>query len=156
MYDNIGKKIKGLAMTIFIIEAIAAVIAGIFYIAANEYMLLGLLTMAGGFLVAWISSWFLYGFGELIDKVCDIARNMHKVENTSKDYTTTFTEYRPQTTEYVQTIEYAQTNIEKDVNKGTPPVSAVISNGEKVCPKCGTTQRADRSVCWSCGQHFDN
>ena len=32
MYDNIGGKIKGLAKTIFIIEAIAAVITGIIFI----------------------------------------------------------------------------------------------------------------------------
>ena len=43
-----------------------------------------------------------------------------------------------------------------DPNKANAPVSAEIKDGEKVCPKCGTVQRADRKVCWSCGQHFAN
>ena len=44
----------------------------------------------------------------------------------------------------------------KDGNRGAAPVSAEISNGEKVFPKCGQSQKIDRRVCWSCGQPFDN
>lgn len=33
------------------------------------------------------------------------------------------------------TATYTQTNNIKDVNKANPPVSAEVSNGEKVCPK---------------------
>ena len=51
----------------------------------------------------------------------------------------------------LQPTEQAQTS-----NIDNPPVSAIINNGEKVCPKCGLSQRANRSVCWSCGQRFDN
>lgn len=43
-----------------------------------------------------------------------------------------------------------------DPNKSDAPISAEIKDGEKVCPKCGTAQKIDRRVCWSCGQHFDN
>lgn len=77
MYSDIGKKIKGLAIACFIIEAIGAVIAGIVllfegYTSAVFY---GLLSITFGPFVAWVSSWLLYGFGELIDKVCDIEVN---------------------------------------------------------------------------------
>ena len=76
MYDNIGGKIKGLAKTIFIVESIATVITGIALMATDEDMILvGLLVAILGPIVAWVSSWLLYGFGELIDKTCDIARN---------------------------------------------------------------------------------
>jgi len=51
---------------------------------------------------------------------------------------------------------HTQASNSKDFNKDNPPVCAEIRNGEKVCPKCGQSQRADRSVCWSCGQKFDN
>ena len=54
------------------------------------------------------------------------------------------------------TATYTRTSNTKDVNEANPPVSAEIINGEKVCPKCGQSQRADRRVCWSCGQQFDN
>lgn len=88
MYKNIGSKIKGLAKGLFIGQAIVyalAVFAITIIMIVNAvtyetepllivaYVLLGLLT---GFvlavvcvLVAWISTWVLYGFGELVDKV---------------------------------------------------------------------------------------
>ena len=76
MYENIGSKIKGLAKATFIVESIAAVITSITLMATDSDMILvGLLAMVGGPIVAWVSSWILYGFGELIDKVCDIERN---------------------------------------------------------------------------------
>ena len=76
MYDNIGGKLKGLAKVLFIVPAIAAVLAGIVLMSTDEHLILyGLLVMVVGPIVAWISSWFLYGFGELIDKACDIERN---------------------------------------------------------------------------------
>ena len=56
----------------------------------------------------------------------------------------------------VQPVALTQASNSKNVNKDNPPVSAEISNGEKVCPKCGQSQRADRRACWSCGQQFDN
>ena len=77
MYDNIGGKIKGLAKATFIVEAIAAVIAGIALLASevDDLILPGILSIIVGPLIAWASSWCLYGFGELIDKACEIARN---------------------------------------------------------------------------------
>ena len=57
MYNNIGKKIKGLATAIFVIGAIAAVVYGITIMSYDEEMFLaGLFTMVLGSLAAWISS----------------------------------------------------------------------------------------------------
>ena len=76
MYENIGGKIKGLAKASAIIGIIAAIIYGWFLMVTDSDMIIvGLLTMVGGPFGAWISSWVLYGFGELIDKVCNIERN---------------------------------------------------------------------------------
>ncbi len=76
MYDNIGSKIKGLAKITFYVEAIAAVIGGISLMAEDEELAaMGFLLMIVGPLVAWVSTWLIYGFGELIDKTCDIAQN---------------------------------------------------------------------------------
>ena len=86
MYDNIGGKIKGLAKIVFIVEAIAAAITGIALMASDEdRILIGLLVMVVGPLVAWVSSWLLYGFGELIDKTCDIERNTRGDERKSEE-----------------------------------------------------------------------
>ncbi len=74
MYDNIGGKIKGLAKASFIVEAIAAVITGIALWVDTEEWWCSLILFCGP-IVAWVSSWLLYGFGELIDKVSNIERN---------------------------------------------------------------------------------
>ena len=83
MYDNIGEKIKGLAKAAFIVEAIMAAIVGIALLASDEDLILtGLLVLLVGPIVAWVSSWLLYGFGELIDRVSEIAKNTRILPNT--------------------------------------------------------------------------
>lgn len=75
MYNNIGKKIKGLAVVIFIINALAGIISGCSLISSSSTRTMGWLLIVGGPVIGWIMSWFLYGFGELIDKISDIERN---------------------------------------------------------------------------------
>lgn len=97
MYRNIGKKIKGLAIFFCVIGVVAQVILGIIFIftgtallnvAANSYPELkqiapstvtaaGIAVMVIGAIITWISTWLLYGYGELIDKVCDIEDSMY-------------------------------------------------------------------------------
>ena len=81
MYDNIGGKIKGLAKATFIVEAIASVITGIALWVDTEEWWCALILFCGP-IVAWVSSWLLYGFGELIDRVCEIAKNTRTSQNT--------------------------------------------------------------------------
>ena len=83
MYDNIGGKIKGLAKGTFIVETLAAVITGII-LWADWDELWGPLVLFCGPIVAWVSSWLLYGFGELIEdtssakkELIQINRNIH-------------------------------------------------------------------------------
>ena len=67
-YDNIGGKIKSWAKWIFGAGAIAAIIAGfVMIIQDSDMALVGLLTIILGPIVAWVSSWLLYGFGQLIE-----------------------------------------------------------------------------------------
>lgn len=85
MYDNIGGKIKGLAKASFVVATIAEVITGFALMAVDEDLIIyGLLAMFVGPIVAWISSWCLYGFGELIDKACEIERNTRGGERKSE------------------------------------------------------------------------
>ena len=79
MYDNIGRKIKDLAKAICLLEVFAAIIAGMIVIGnfadardGTGMVGIGILIMVVGPLLAWISSWLLYGFGELIEKTSNI------------------------------------------------------------------------------------
>ena len=83
MYKNIGGKIKGLAKTFGIIGIAASVLMGIGPILAvggNEMniILVGVGIAVVGSLVSWISTWLLYGFGELIAKTAAIEENIHR------------------------------------------------------------------------------
>ena len=80
MFDNVGGKIKSLAKTIFIIETIIFIIGGLVMLSdgGDTAMIYGVITIIVGPLTAWVSSWLLYGFGELIEKACEIAENTRK------------------------------------------------------------------------------
>ncbi len=73
MFDNIGSKIKTLAKVVFWVEAVIAVIVSLALLDATEG--LSLLYSILGVLAALITAWFLYGFGEIIDKLCQIEKN---------------------------------------------------------------------------------
>lgn len=77
MYDNIGNKIKILAKVFFVIGAVASVIGAIYLFIEEAHILLCLAIAIAGSLLSWISTWLLYGFGEIIDKLCDIEENTH-------------------------------------------------------------------------------
>lgn len=80
MYDNIGSKIKKLAVILTIAESIASFIAGTVML-AGEAIGLALLFMFAGPLFAWASSFLLYGFGELIEKVGSIEEKVEAISN---------------------------------------------------------------------------
>lgn len=77
MYNNIGNKIKILAKVFCILGAIASVIGAICMFFNDAHILLCIIIAVAGSFFSWISTWLLYGFGEIIDKLCDIENNTH-------------------------------------------------------------------------------
>jgi|GEM_PF-1086260 len=83
MFADIGKKIKGVARTTANIQIAISIIIAIFVCVVafddiEEYWWMFLLAIAIviiGCAIAWSSAYLLYGFGELIDKTCDIEKN---------------------------------------------------------------------------------
>ena len=78
LYNNIGSKIKNGAKWVFIVEAIASVIGAICMMASAEdswMLVVGMIVLVVGPFIAWVSSWLLYGFGEIIAKLTAIERN---------------------------------------------------------------------------------
>ena len=69
LFKNIGEKLKGWAMCLFVLEVISAIIGGIGLIAADDRNVIGPILLFCGPIVAWISSAILYAFGELVDDV---------------------------------------------------------------------------------------
>lgn len=78
MYDKIGSKIKKLAVWVCVIMSLLGIVTGIALWAVLESAIFGLLILVVPFF-SWISSWLLYGFGELIDKTCNIDYELIKL-----------------------------------------------------------------------------
>jgi hypothetical protein len=74
-YGNVGAKIKGLALGGFLVEAVGAIITGailmvIGLLDGDEVLLIsGFLSSVFGPIVAWVSSWFMYAFGDIADNL---------------------------------------------------------------------------------------
>ena len=164
IYNNIGNKIKILAKFIFIIESIITVILGIYLIAVaddnqDSLRAVGIFTILLGPIIAWISSWLLYAFGQLVDDTQEIRNTSSKTHYYSDEVkstqnvisTTKETAILPETTETKTTP--------------TPPEIKDIPEGNKyyidtkkdklVCLKCGFEQPTNRNVCWQCGIKFE-
>ncbi|MEG2687360.1 MAG: hypothetical protein RR954_09640 [Christensenellaceae bacterium] len=86
MYNNIGSKNKILAQVIAWIGIIGSVITGFILIAqgmnnhrGGETLVgIGVGVLIGGSFLSWVASWFMFGFGELIEKATEIAINTAK------------------------------------------------------------------------------
>ena len=75
-FQNIGKKIKTLAVIVSIVGVVVSIIFGMTVMTGNAGV--GLLIAILGSLASWVSSFFTYGFGELIEKTTEIANNTKK------------------------------------------------------------------------------
>jgi len=82
MYNNIGAKIKTLAQVIAWVGIIGSVLVGIIMIAQGtgsrgdgSIVGIGVAYLLAGPFISWIASWFMYGFGELIEKTTQIEIN---------------------------------------------------------------------------------
>ena len=88
MFKNAGRKIKGIAKTVFWLIVICVIIGALSllglgaYVEEGEYMagfVLGAVFMlVFGILYAWLGTIMLYGYGELIDSNQRIANSVEK------------------------------------------------------------------------------
>lgn len=94
MFDNIGSKIKTVAATIAWLGIIGSIIIGIIIIAeANDSYypsatetLRGWLVIIVGSLSSWVSSFTLYGFGQLIENTDIISAEFESIKRTASEY----------------------------------------------------------------------
>ena len=69
LFKNIGEKLKGFAVLLFILEVFSAIIGGIGLIVADDGNAAGPILLFCGPIVAWISSAILFSFGQLVEDV---------------------------------------------------------------------------------------
>lgn len=89
MFNEIGKRIKAVAKIVCALGVCVMCFIGIIMIVVGGNMRYGggegletsgIIILLAGWIVPWIGSLFLYGFGELIDKTCEIAQSVKPKE----------------------------------------------------------------------------
>ncbi len=72
MFNNIGKKIKTLAVVLCILGMVGSLVGSVLIWTQSdgyeELILLGFAVLLIGCLLSWLCSFFAYGFGQLIEK----------------------------------------------------------------------------------------
>lgn len=99
MYKNIGVKIKSLAATLAVIGIILSWLAALITVFAASgdcgAIVIAILEGIVGSLVSWMSSFFMYGFGQLIDNTDILVERFsppkEEVDNKKKDEQPMFT-----------------------------------------------------------------
>lgn len=139
LYENIGRKIKSLAMCLFFVEAIGSLIAGI-ALGIEVEEIYFLLVLIGPF-IAWISSFIMYAFGELVEDTESIRKNI--VVKTTFDNDSN--------------ISSNKTN---NIHINTKRTSSATSNNSAniywTCSACKRENSVDRKECWNCGNNRSN
>jgi len=139
MFTNIGKKIKTLAKVITWVFIVFSVILGICMFSFNVPV--GILFMVFGSVVAWVGSFILYGFGELIDTAQQQQRDLdtalygiNSIRNEIMDIRT-------------------QISPKKTKNAYKP---GELSGDDKIyCTKCGRPNIPTMTYCSGCGSKLD-
>lgn len=87
MFQNIGKKIKTLAVVVCWIGIAGSVIGGIVMCTIDNDLLtgLGIALIFCGPLFSWVGSFVLYGYGDMITRIRRIERKLYGQENEEEE-----------------------------------------------------------------------
>ena len=157
MFSNIGKKIKTLAVVLFIIMLIGVFAVGLIvmirgtsvipgvnrrdmFFANTASVLVGIVIWCFGFLLSWIGSFFLYGFGELIDKTAENAKYTRRISDFLESQRILATGKL-----YNQNNTVTQENVQK-ADDATAQEKSTCA-----CPNCGTENDDSFCYCTFCG-----
>lgn len=139
MYDNIGSKIKTLAQVVFIIMAVISIISGVLILFIVNYgFIIGILTAGIGVLLSWVGTFFLYGFGQLIENSDILVREAKKQSNGIQRISTESNENDISTEKVAESMKKLKAN------------RSNTSTNIKRCPHCG--ERVTSKVCDVCGK----
>ena len=80
MYNNIGNKVKGLAVFVFVIGAIGSLVSAI-VMWATDNVAAGFGVLIGGCLSAWVGSWVVYCIGDTNVKTTELTKQIMDLQD---------------------------------------------------------------------------
>ena len=144
MFDNIGGKIKTLALVCTVIGMIASVLWGLILL-SERMVLLGVFVAGLGCLASWISSFLLYGFGELIEQQTINAAYSARIA--------TLLSAQPGTAKTASGQNAGGAGYSLSAMANQRSQATAHGNGGWVCKSCNTPNDAFALYCKNCG-HF--
>ena len=141
MYNNIGNKIKGLAIFSAVLGIIGSVIGAI-VLFCGKMILNGMLVFVGGIVLSWVASLGLYGFGELLIRVTNIEESVRSIRNagianTNNDNARKVSDLENKNQKSVAPEIQSKNNFSAAKVNECPFCFGKISNQDTICPNCG-------------------
>ena len=138
MYNNVGQKIKCVAVVIAWIGIILGVISGIWVMTVYDSVVSGLLYILLAALFSWLGSLTLYGFGELICNAAWSYQLLYQMQYNSHNVVTA-------PSRELHNYEKVPTWQKVEAQKAE-------QNARTTCPTCGASNSVDAKFCVSCGK----
>ena len=175
MFTNIGNKIRTLAKVLCIIGIVLAALSGLIMMISGISMLGysytagagvalifgGLVSAALGALLAWVGSFVLYGYGQLIHSVQQIEKKVLGDEYQDFDKQPNVSPFSGMNNAAptapvapvapVQPIQPAQPEQPAAPEQPAQPEQSDV----KVCPKCNCANAPTATFCVGCGNRLD-
>ena len=147
MFENVGKTIKSIAKWVCYFLMVASIITGgVFVIIGDDLDVLGYVMMFAGPLFFWLSSLFVYGFGEIVDTAIHLrTAGLPVAVEQSIPAPKAEEAPAPVVVEPVKPVEPPK--------PAEPEVDITPYLGKKWCGACGRLHDAHVSVC-SCGSRY--
>lgn len=153
MFNNIGSKIKTIAVVFFTLEMIGIIISAFaaLFAGGSEGFILGAIIFVVGFMAAYLSVVLIYAFGELVENSAIIAANTYGMSSSS---------HHPFLNNGTASIGGAnQVPINPNSTgssmhplfRDEPPVKKDTTPDYWVCPNCGRANHKTAGTC-GCGQ----
>ena len=142
MFDNIGENIKGLAKFYCFAGMAGSVIMALimFGQASNAYggeerlVASGILWLIFGPIISWISSWVLYGFGEIVEAATKINRKLG--DNCEKTEISRIGSVNEPVSKEISIDDRIGPAVTKQMNFICPSCSEEIIFGDNECTRC--------------------
>ncbi|MBQ8196821.1 MAG: hypothetical protein IJZ73_02030 [Clostridia bacterium] len=150
MFDNIGEKIKHLAIASTIIGCILSLAGSIYYGVVYDEVFVPMAILIVGCLISWVSSFVLYGFGELIIQTTNISKGNQRMQAL-----TVYKDSNKKSEITKQSIDDIKDEIiedyERDNHDNVNDIDDINTPNEDECPCCFNKINANDKECSFCG-----
>ena len=149
MYENLGGKLKGLAIVEMILGVIASVVYGIITgvsLGASGWIV-GIIIAVVGILVSYFFTLGLYAIGEIVENVEAVWSDISKIRSSLDKIDSSINNMNSS----------SNSGVVKDVKPAEAKEGEAIPLNDDLvkCPVCGSIQRNNRETCWKCEAKFN-